>query len=74
MEKQHQLQRLMRSIEVLALLGISKPTLWRCIKRGEVPPPMKLGRSAFWSEDDIRSVLTRMSATRHNAPSDPHRL
>ena len=42
-------------------LGVSKNTIDRMMKRGELPY-FKRGRRVFFSEDDLRSVYKRKAA------------
>jgi prophage regulatory protein len=44
--------------DVLAMLGISKSTLWRMIQKGQFPKPMKLSeRLNGWRTEVIESWL-----------------
>jgi hypothetical protein len=40
-------------------LEVSPRTLRRWIQRGHLPAPCRLGRSSYWSTDDVRSALLR---------------
>ncbi len=55
---------LLRRREVLGRLKISSTTLWRCVQRGEITPPLKLGRSAYWPESEIEDLVKSMMANR----------
>lgn len=55
---------LLRRGEVLSRLKISSTTLWRCVQRGEITPPLKLGRSAYWPEREIDDLVKSMMASR----------
>ena len=47
-----------RQPTVLALYGISGPTLWRWVKQGKVPKPRKLSeRVTVWSVGSLRAAL-----------------
>jgi predicted DNA-binding transcriptional regulator AlpA len=55
---------------VCALLGGSKPidpaTLYRGIKAGRYPSPIKVGpNSSRWLADEIRAALEEMKGARH---------
>ncbi len=46
--------RLLRIREVLELTGCGRAWLYRAIKRGDFPPPIRLGhRTAVWSEEAV---------------------
>lgn len=50
---------------VLFALGISSPTLYRLIKAGLFPKPMKIGsKMSRWLETDIQEYLDKVSADR----------
>jgi predicted DNA-binding transcriptional regulator AlpA len=54
-------ERLLRSTEVLARLGCSRPTLYRCIKSGIIPKPYsltgKVGGAVAWKESEISAFI-----------------
>ena len=51
--------RLMPLEEVLAALGISKPTLYRGIKAGALPAPVKISaRRVGWRSSDISRIVS----------------
>ena len=46
--------RLLRRQTVLELLDISETTLYRKVKKGELPKPISIGgKSMRWREDDL---------------------
>lgn len=53
--------RIMRIAEVIETTGLSKTTIWRRVRDGEFPVPLKLGslktRSVGWREEDIEEWL-----------------
>ena len=55
--REHELNRILRTREVVAAIGLSKTTIWRRVRSGEFPLPVKLGgpesRSIGWRQDDI---------------------
>lgn len=54
MELQNNPPRILRRREVQERTGLSKPSIYREIKRGEFPRPLKLGpRSGGWRSDEI---------------------
>ena len=48
------MERIMRIPEVVEVTGLSKTTIWRRVKSGDFPPPVRLGslatRSVGWRE------------------------
>ncbi len=55
--------RILRRDEVLALVGLSRSTLWRLERAGEFPARRKLSRQAVgWSEGEVRSWMARRAA------------
>ncbi len=50
----------LRQSQVLAIIPISKSTLWRRIRAGTFPRPIKLSaRVTVWRVEDIRSWIAR---------------
>ena len=51
------MDRILRTPEVVELTGLSKTTLWRWVRSGDFPMPVKLGslgtRSIGWREGEI---------------------
>ena len=43
---------------------INKSTVYRKVRTGELPKPLKFGRVARWREDEIDAVLQRLAETR----------
>ncbi len=59
-EKWNDRRRLLRQKEVLKLVPISAATLWRWVKAGTFPEPLKLGpKTTAWRELDIMGWLER---------------
>ena len=60
-EKENRMYRILRTPEVVRLTGLSKTTLWRRVRSGDFPVPLKLGslgtRSIGWREDDVERWL-----------------
>ena len=51
--------RVLRLDEVVARVGLSKSTLWRYIKDGYFPKPIKLGpRATGWIEQEIEDWIS----------------
>ena len=55
------MDRILRTPEVVRLTGLSKTTIWRRVRSGDFPKPLKLGslgtRSIGWREGDVKSWL-----------------
>jgi prophage regulatory protein len=51
-----------REPEILALVGVSHATLWRMIKRGDWPAPVKLSlRAIGWRREEVRQWLVALA-------------
>ncbi|WP_419166415.1 helix-turn-helix transcriptional regulator [Candidatus Palauibacter sp.] len=54
-------RRILRTPEVLELTAISRTTLWRRVRSGDFPPPLKLGgpdsKAVGWRRDDVEAWL-----------------
>ena len=48
---------LLKADEVADLLAISVRSVWRLASRGELPPPIEIGRSKRWRRDDIEKFV-----------------
>ena len=55
------MERILRLPEVVEITGLSRATIWRRVKVGEFPKPVRLGglrsRSIGWYESAIREWL-----------------
>lgn len=53
--------RIIRIQEVMTATGLSRSTIWRRVRVGEFPTPLKLGglntRSVGWREEDVEAWL-----------------
>lgn len=51
--------QLLRRPQVLALAGFKTTTLYELIKRGEFPPPVRIGNTAMvaWPADDVTNWI-----------------
>ena len=49
---------------VAAILGMSKSTVWRMVKRGELPEPARIGQAARWSRKEIMKFVRDAFANR----------
>lgn len=53
------IEPLLKPDEMLELIGCSYPTLSRLIKRGHIPPPLRLGGLRRWRRETIERWLER---------------
>ena len=50
--------------QVLFALGISRASLWRGVKSGKYPQPIKVGaRTTVWRVEDIRAYIASLAPT-----------
>ena len=49
--------KLLTTKDVTGALGVSRTTLWRLIKAGTLPAPIKLGQANRWRATDIEGAL-----------------
>jgi excisionase family DNA binding protein len=50
--------QILRTQELADLLGVSKQTVWRLSKSGELPPKVKIsGRAVGWTWGSIRDFV-----------------
>lgn len=52
-------KRLVRPDQVLEMLGVSRVTLWKYVKDGKFPAPIKIGASRFWDEAEVNEWFSR---------------
>jgi len=59
-------ERFIRLGEVLSICGKSKSSLYKAIKEGKFPPPIKLqGRSSAWIKSEVQQwIQTCIAASR----------
>ena len=57
------MHRILRTREVLQITSLSRTTLWRCIRGGDFPPPLRLGSSTSrcvgWRQSDVEDWLSQ---------------
>jgi predicted DNA-binding transcriptional regulator AlpA len=46
-------------------LGIAERSIWRGVSRGEIPKPVKLGKSSRWFTSEIIEFQERLKASRN---------
>lgn len=52
--------RIMRLPEVSRLLGVSRPTIYRLIRDGKFPKPIKLGSTSGWRSDELEAYIKNL--------------
>jgi prophage regulatory protein len=58
-------ERVIRKPELLAIIGLSDPTIWRMEKEGKFPKRLRLGgNSCGWLESEIHGWLDERAAER----------
>jgi predicted DNA-binding transcriptional regulator AlpA len=57
-------QRHYRVKQVAELLTVSVREAWRLVARGELPPPVKIGRCSMWFESDMVKFQMQLRAQR----------
>lgn len=64
------MDRLLRLNEVLRIVGVSKPSLYRAVSRGEFPRPCKVfgARASAWSEAEVKAWVEARLASRDDVP------
>ncbi|WFQ80473.1 helix-turn-helix domain-containing protein [Xenorhabdus sp. SF857] len=55
------MDKLLNAKQVCKAMSISKPTLYRKIKSGQIPEPLKDGRYSKWKESDITHYINSLS-------------
>lgn len=50
--------------DVRVFCGISKPTIYRLIAKGEFPPPVKVGRRSLWLADELEAWVHMLATLR----------
>lgn len=51
---------LLRLAEVRKIVPLSRPTIYRRIKSGAFPAPVKDGRCSLWEESKVRAYADRL--------------
>jgi prophage regulatory protein len=49
--------RLIRLPEVMRRVGMARPTVYRAIKEGRFPEPVKVGSASMWVEREIEAWI-----------------
>jgi prophage regulatory protein len=59
------MEKIIRKRELLGMLGLSDPTIWRMEKAGTFPKRLQLGgNSVGWIESEINNWIERKAAAR----------
>lgn len=53
--------QLIRDIDAAGILGCSRATLWKMVKLGTVPQPIRIGSLTRWRKSDIADLIARAS-------------
>jgi prophage regulatory protein len=62
--------RIVRPREACSIIGVSSSTLYRMIRRGDIPKPIKLsesGRVTGWFEHELMSAISKKRETEPEA-------
>lgn len=64
-QQQHEtLPSYLRDTQIAAMYGISRITVWRWVRRGILPPPVRLGPGTTrWRWSDIQTHESRIAAS-----------
>ncbi|NTW87789.1 MAG: AlpA family transcriptional regulator [Desulfobulbaceae bacterium] len=58
-------QRIIRKPELLNMVGLSDPTIWRLEKDGKFPKRLRLGgNSCGWLENEVNGWLSERASAR----------
>jgi prophage regulatory protein len=48
---------LMRIPQILKVMPVSKSKFWLMVQKGDFPKPIKIGRSSFWTIEQVQAYL-----------------
>ena len=57
---------LMRIPQILKVMPVSKSKFWLMVQRGEFPKPIKIGRSSFWTIEQVQAFIRERSGQSTN--------
>lgn len=63
----HEPPMLLKDGEAAALLGMSRATLWRRSKFGELPKPIKIAGQTRWRREELVAAIERAAAQREGS-------
>jgi len=52
---------LMRIPQILKVMPVSKSKFWLMVQKGEFPKPIKIGRSSFWTIEQVQAFIRERS-------------
>lgn len=52
--------------ECATRIGVSQPTWWRMVSRGDIAPPIRIGGRSMWRSDEIDAFIEDRTRERHN--------
>jgi predicted DNA-binding transcriptional regulator AlpA len=56
--------RLLKLTHIQELMPACKASIYNWVKRGILPPPIKIGRASYWKYSDIIAVIEKMGAAK----------
>jgi predicted DNA-binding transcriptional regulator AlpA len=71
--KQIEHLQMLNTEDMIALMRISRVTLWRHIKDGTIPEPKRIGRTSLWQKIAIERWLEEEHGITGNAPKPKRR-
>jgi prophage regulatory protein len=48
---------LIRIPQILKVMPVSKSKFWLMVQKGEFPKPIKIGRSSFWTVEQVQAFI-----------------
>ncbi|AWW47112.1 hypothetical protein DPM18_05735 [Polynucleobacter paneuropaeus] len=57
---------LMRIPQILKVMPVSKSKFWLMVQKGEFPKPIKIGRSSFWTIEQVQAFIRERSGQSTN--------
>ena len=57
---------LMRIPQILKVMPVSKSKFWLMVQKGEFPKPIKIGRSSFWTIEQVQGFIGERSGQATN--------
>lgn len=48
---------LIRIPQILKVMPVSKSKFWLMVQKGEFPKPIKIGRSSFWTIEQVQDFI-----------------
>jgi prophage regulatory protein len=57
---------LIRIPQILKMMPISKSKFWLMVQKGEFPKPIKIGRSSFWTIEQVQAFIRERTSQSTN--------